>query len=85
MADRGEQQAANDAVFEEFFQDYYARRRQIYWMNFFRGVWFGLGALIGGTLVLAAVLWILSLAQQVPFLSGAVQAVQHSIEQVQHK
>ncbi len=79
MPSKGEQ-GANNAVFEEFFQDYYKRRHQIYWLNFFRGVWFGLGAFIGGTLVIAVVLWLLSLFHQIPFLSGVVEAIERSIE-----
>ena len=75
------QQAANDTVFEEFFQDYYSRRRQIYWMNFIRGIFFGFGSLVGGTLVVAAALWLLSAFHQVPFLTDVVETVQHSIEE----
>ncbi len=68
-------------VFEEFFNDYFKRRRQVYFMNFVRGIWFGLGSVIGGTLVLAGVLWLLSLFHQIPFLSDIVENVQRSIQE----
>jgi len=74
------QHDGNAAVFEEFFQDYHKHRRQVYAMNFFRGIWFGLGSVLGGTLVLAIILWMLSLFQEVPFVSDIVNAVQNSIE-----
>lgn len=72
---------ANRDVFEGFFEDYFKNRKQIYWLNFVRGVWFGLGSVIGGTLVLAGVLGLLSLFHQVPFLSGIVEIIQRSIEE----
>lgn len=71
---------ASQAVFEEFFQDYHRRRKQVYIMNFVRGVWFGLGSVIGGTLVLAAIFWLLSLFQQIPFLTDFVETILRSIE-----
>lgn len=75
-----QQSEASQAVFEEFFQDYHARRGQIYIMNFVRGVWFGLGSVIGGTIILALILWVLSLFQQIPFLTDFVETIQRTIE-----
>ena len=48
-------------VIEELFYDFNASRVQIYKMNFFRGIFFGLGSVLGGTLVVALLIWILSL------------------------
>ena len=86
MADT-ERQAkdARNAVFEEFFQDYYKHRRQVYWMNFVRGIWFSLGAFIGGTLIIAALFWFLSAIHSVPFLSGVVESIQHAIQEGQDR
>lgn len=67
--------------FGEFFQDYYKNRRKIYWLNLVRGIWFGLGSAIGGTLVVAAILWLLSVLNQVPFLSDIVENVKRTLEQ----
>lgn len=75
---------ANQAVFEEFFQDYHRRRKQVYFMNFVRGIWFGLGSVMGGTLVLALTLWLLSLFQQIPFLTDFTETIQRSIENARH-
>jgi len=71
---------ASREVFEEFFNDYYKHRKQVYVMNFVRGIWFGLGSVIGGTLIITGILWLLSLFNQVPFLTGVVEAIQRSIE-----
>lgn len=62
---------ARKALIEELFYDFYQNRRQVYWMNFVRGVFFGFGSLLGGTIVVAIVVWILS--QIVGLFPGPVQ------------
>lgn len=68
------------AVLEDLFEDYYKHRKRIYWMNLIRGVFFGFGSVIGGTIVIALLLWVLSFLHYVPFLNGIVDATQHSLE-----
>jgi hypothetical protein len=68
------------AVLEDLFEDYYKHRRELYFMNLIRGVFFGFGSVIGGTLVVALLLWLLSALQYVPFLDGIVNAAQESLE-----
>jgi uncharacterized membrane protein YfcA len=53
--------AARKNVIEELFYDFNASRAQIYKMNFFRGMFFGLGSVLGGTIVVAVLIWTLSL------------------------
>jgi hypothetical protein len=53
--------AARKTVIEELFYDFNVSRAQIYRMNFFRGIFFGLGSVLGGTIVVALLIWILSL------------------------
>ena len=53
--------AARKNVIEELFYDFNASRAQVYRMNFIRGVFFGLGSVLGGTLVVALLIWALSL------------------------
>lgn len=72
--------AMRDIVLSDFFEDFYRQRRRIYMVNFLRGIWFGVGTFIGGTFVLAGLLWALSLFQRVPFLTEITQSIQHSIE-----
>lgn len=53
----------NDArlgIIEELFDDFYLHRRRVYWLNFVRGLFFGFGSILGGTLLVAIVIWILS-------------------------
>lgn len=51
---------ARKALLEELFYDFYQSRRQVYWMNFVRGIFFGFGSLLGGTIVVAIAFWIIA-------------------------
>lgn len=73
--------SAPRAVLEDLFDDFYNHRYEVYKMNFVRGIVFGFGTVIGGTLVVALLLWLLSALQYVPFLDGIVNAAQNSLQQ----
>lgn len=47
-------------LLNELFSDMYEHRRDIYKMNFIRGIMFGFGSALGGTVILAIVVYILS-------------------------
>ena len=51
---------ARKNLIEELFYDFSRSKAQVYWMNFFRGIFFGFGTVLGGTVVVAIVIWILS-------------------------
>jgi len=65
---------------EELFQDFYHHRYQLYVMNLLRGMFFGFGTVIGGTLFVALLIWLLSLFNQVPLLGDFIETIRHSIE-----
>lgn len=77
---RGEQMGARRAVIEELFNDMYDDRRNIYLMNFIRGIFFGLGSVLGGTIVVALIVAILSLFVQLPFIGPSLQQAQDQIK-----
>lgn len=58
--------SARRAILEDLFYDFNRSRKQIYWMNFQRGIFFAVGSVIGGTLVIALILWVLSLLVDLP-------------------
>ncbi len=58
------------ALIEQLFYDFNTSRARVYWTNFFRGIFFGVGSVIGGTLVVAIVVSILSLLTDVPGVFG---------------
>lgn len=55
-------------------------RKKLYRTAFFKGVAQGVGGVIGATLVIALLIWILSLFEQVPFLGHFIDSIQHSLQ-----
>ncbi len=51
---------ARQAVIEDLFFDFNRSRVQIYWINFWRGIFFGIGSVIGVTLFIVISAWLLS-------------------------
>ena len=72
---------AQRIVLEELFNDLYRNRVRIYKVNFVRGILFGAGSALGGTLVIALIVWTLSLFVHLPVIGELFQNAQHSIEQ----
>lgn len=66
---------------EELFNDMYDARGRIYRVNFVRGIFFGAGSALGGTIVIALIVWILSLFVNVPLIGDVFKNAQQSIEQ----
>lgn len=73
-AERGSQRA----LLEQLFYDFNRSRSRVYWMNFFRGIFFGVGSVIGGTLVVAILVSILSFFADLPGVLG--QLVQYIVD-----
>ena len=68
---------AVSAVFESGYLD----KKMAYKTSFIKGVFSGLGGVIGATIVLALLLWILTLFSRVPLIGGFIDKAQHSIQQ----
>lgn len=47
-------------LIEELFYDFHRTRVQVYSMNFFRGLFFGFGSVLGATILVAFLVWMLS-------------------------
>jgi hypothetical protein len=77
---RSERMNARRSVIEELFNDFYDDRRNIYKMNFLRGIFFGLGSVLGGTIVIGLIIWGLSFFVDIPGVGDAAQKVQNSLE-----
>lgn len=76
------EQGARRALIEELFNDVYSSRRRIYFMNFFRGIFFGFGSVLGGTLLVAGAVWILSwTVDLVPALGGFIDGIIQAMNQ----
>lgn len=80
---RDQSMGARRSAIEELFNDYYDDRRSIYRVNFFRGIFFGLGSVLGATVVVALIVWLLSFFVNIPGIGQALEQAQHSLESKQ--
>lgn len=74
---------ARRAIIEDLFYDFNRSRHNVYWMNFVRGIFFGVGSIIGGTIVIAIIIWLLSLLVDLP--GGIGNFVQYVVDLVQKR
>ena len=64
------------ALLEELFNDFNRNRYEIYKINFFRGIFFGFGSLLGGTMLIVLLVWVLNLTGQlVPSVAGFIDQI----------
>lgn len=77
----GNEKGARESVLEDLFNDFNRSRYAIYRMNFVRGLFFGLGSVLGGTVVVALIVWMLNVTGQlVPGVAGFVDAVVDTVQ-----
>ncbi len=74
------EQGARRAVLEDLFYDFHRSRVQVYRMNFVRGLFFGFGSVLGGTVLIALLAWILSLFVTIPGIGDTAHQVQETIQ-----
>lgn len=74
---------ARKAILEDLFYDFHKSRKQVYGMNFIRGLFFGVGSVIGGTIVIGILIWLLS--QLVDLPGGIGNFVQYIVDLVQKR
>ena len=57
---KNDELTAEEQVLEDLFYDLYRNRGSVYKVNFFRGIFFGLGIFLGGTVIVALVIFLLT-------------------------
>lgn len=68
-------------LLEELFNDIYVHRKRVYLVNFFRGISFGMGSVLGGTVLIAVLLWVLAqFGALVPALSDFIGDIMDTIQ-----
>lgn len=65
---------------EGVFLSGYFDKLRLYKMSFMRGIFNGLGSILGATIVLAILLWILSLVESIPFIGTISENIQESVD-----
>jgi len=78
---KNNEKGARRAVLEDLFYDFHSSRAEVYKMNFIRGIFLGFGTVIGGTLVVALIVWILTLLADIP--GGTGDFIQYIVDTVQ--
>lgn len=75
------ERGARRAIIEDLFVDFNRSRRQVYAMNFVRGIFFGFGTVLGGTVLVALIVWVLG--QFVDWFPVIGDFIKHIIEAMQ--
>ncbi|MEO5499032.1 MAG: DUF5665 domain-containing protein [Candidatus Saccharimonadales bacterium] len=76
---------AKRVVLEELFNDIYHNRKLIYKVNFVRGLVFGAGSVLGGTIIITLLVWILSLFVNTPVIGEFFEGARDTIDQTTEK
>lgn len=71
---------AQKELLEQLFDDHYRFRWRIYQMNFFRGIFFGFGSVLGASVVVGLLLWVLSWFTDLPVIGDFFEQSQSTIE-----
>lgn len=67
-------------AFEEYLEFQTTHRKQIYKLSLIKGILGGLGGIIGATVLVALIIWIMSIFESVPLLGPFVDAVERTIQ-----
>lgn len=65
---------------EILFSSEYLNKRRLYWHNFVRGIVFGAGSVLGATILIGLILWVLSILDTVPFVGPFIDNLRQTIE-----
>jgi hypothetical protein len=66
-------------MLENIYETGYIDQNQAYKHSFIKGLLGGLGGVIGATIVVALVIWLLSLFKEIPLVGPVVDSVRHTI------
>jgi hypothetical protein len=72
--------SAEEAILDDLFYDMYRHRGRVYRVNFFRGIFFGFGSLLGGTVMVALLLICLGFLVKIPGIGDFFQWVIETIQ-----
>lgn len=67
-------------MLENIYQTGYIDKNQMYKMSFVKGLLSGVGGVLGATLVVALLLWVLSLFDSIPFIGPVIDSIRDTVE-----
>lgn len=65
---------------QQFYDSGYINKKQTILFSFYKGIASGFGVIIGGTIVLALIMWIVGLFDEVPLIGHFVDSFNNTIE-----
>lgn len=80
---RAKELGARRELLEELFNDFHSSRRQVYAMNFWRGIFFGFGSALGATVLITLLVWLLG--QFADFFPALADFLNHLIDTMQRR
>lgn len=80
-AEKIKEQQELGAQLQMFIESGYYTKRRLFIFSFLKGVATGVGTVVGATVVIAILLWVLSLFGEVPFLNTFTDKIQTQLEQ----
>ena len=76
------ERGARRQLIEELFNDFYHSRHQVYWMNFTRGIFFGFGTILGGTVLVALIVGLLGQLVGFPVICDFIRSIIETMQRV---
>jgi len=70
---------------EMLYEAAHADMRKVFVFSLLKGIATGLGVFLGGTLVVALLLWLLTLGSNLPFVGKLSKSAERSIQQTQEQ
>ncbi len=67
-------------MLESIYESGYIDKNRTYKMSFVKGILAGFGGVIGATIVVALLLWVLSLFDQVPLIGPFTNRIQDTVQ-----
>lgn len=65
---------------ERMFEGGYMSHWRVYRINFVRGIFFGLGTFLGGTVMVALLFYILGFFEDLGFLEGFIETIRNTVD-----
>jgi hypothetical protein len=66
---------------EYFFESTYASWKRIMLLSLLRGIATGFGVVLGGSILIALLIWLLSGLEQIPFLGDLAENTRQTVEE----